>query len=191
MIDPVTMKVVNAFGLLDANGNQIPCLPHGLTQGPKQQLLVGCSADVNAAFPSPKQLVSIVINASNGSLVRLFNQVGGSDEVWYNPGDNTYYLAASSWTSGGCPVGVPGSCTGGTANPVLGIIDAGSDADGPEFIQNIKTAPGAHSVAAIFYPSEKGSKTIINKVYVPLRVTPNGAMNPTETGGFGVVGRIP
>ena len=191
VIDPVTMKVVNAFGLLDANGNQIPCLPHGLTQGPKQQLLLGCSADVNAAFPSPKQLVSIVINASDGSLVRLFNQVGGSDEVWYNPGDNTYYLAASSWTSGGCPVGVPGSCTGGPAKPVLGIIDAGSDADGPEFIQNINTAPGAHSVAAIFYPSEKGSKTIINKVYVPLRVTPNGAMNPTETGGFGVVGRIP
>ena len=74
------------------------CLPHGLAQGPKQQLLVGCSGDVNAAFPSPKQLVTIVINASDGSLVRLFNQVGGSDEVWYNPGDNTYYLAASSST---------------------------------------------------------------------------------------------
>jgi hypothetical protein len=191
VIDPVSMKVVNAFGLLDVNGNQIPCLPHGLAQGPRQQLLVGCSGDVNTAFPSPKQLVTIVINASDGSLVRLFNQVGGSDEVWYNPGDNTYYLAASSWTIGGCPQGVPGSCTGGTANPVLGIIDAGSDADGPEFIQNIKTAAGAHSVAAIFYPSEKSSKRpgdrdFINKVYVPLRVTPG-----VETGGFGVVGRIP
>src|SRR4029077_17950641 len=35
VIDPVSMKVVNAFGLLDVNGNQIPCLPHGLAQGPR------------------------------------------------------------------------------------------------------------------------------------------------------------
>jgi hypothetical protein len=191
VIDPISMKVVKVFGLTDVNGNQIPCLPHGLTQGPKQQLLVGCSADVNAAFPSPKKLVSIVISALDGSLVFLTDKVGGSDEVWYNPGDNTYYLAASSWTAGGCTPPVTGSCTGGPANPVLGIIDAGSDADGPEFIQNIRTAAGAHSVAAIFYPTEKsgkrpGDRDFINKVYVPLRVTPG-----VETGGFGVVGRIP
>jgi len=46
-------------------------------------------------------------------------------------------------------------------------------------------------VAAIFYPSEKsgkkpGDKDFLNKVYVPLRVTPG-----VESGGFGVVGRIP
>jgi hypothetical protein len=112
-----------------------------------------------------------------------------------NPGDNTYYLAASSWQldKNGqgfiCPSANPPANCPTTAAPVLGIIDAGSDADGPEFIQNIKTAAGAHSVAAIFYPTEKskpGDRDLINKVYVPLRVTPG-----VETGGFGVVGRIP
>lgn len=203
VIDPKTMKVTNAFGLTDVNGNQIPCFPHGLAQGPNQQLLVGCSADTNTTFPS-HALMSLVINASNGSLVRQINQVGGSDEVWYNPGDNTYYLAASNWQLDKNGVGFVCAATGAPANcpataaPVLGIIDAGSDADGPEFIQNVKTGASAHSVAAIFYPTEntkfdhgKGQKAsdhdFVNKVYVPLRVNTAGG----ETGGIGVVGRIP
>src|SRR5215470_18095323 len=202
VIDPKMKKVVNVFGLTDVNNNPIPCLPHGLTLGPRQQLLLGCSADVDDVnFPSGRPLVSIVISAIDGRLVFLTNKVGGSDEVWFNPGDNTYYLAASSWQLDKssppqgfiCPSPTqpqPPNCPT-TAAPVLGIIDAGSDADGPEFIQNIKTAPGAHSVAAIFYPSEKSSKKpgdrdFINKVYVPLRVTPG-----VETGGIGVIGRIP
>jgi hypothetical protein len=198
VIDPKTKKVVNVFGLTDVNNNPIPCLPHGLTLGPRQQLLLGCSADVDDVnFPNGRALVSIVISAIDGRLVFLTNKVGGSDEVWFNPGDNTYYLAASSWQldKNGmgfiCPSANPPANCPTTAAPVLGIIDAGSDADGPEFIQNIKTAAGAHSVAAIFYPSEKsgkrpGDRDFINKVYVPLRVTPG-----VETGGFGVVGRIP
>ena len=199
VIDPKTKKVVNVFGLTDVNNNPIPCLPHGLALGPKQQLLVGCSADVDDVhFPNGRPLVSIVISALDGHLVFLTNKVGGSDEVWYNPGDNTYYLAASSWQldKNGqgfiCPSANPPANCPTTAAPVLGIIDAGSDADGPEFIQNIKTGPSSHSVAAIFYPSEKsgkrpGDRDFINKVYVPLRITPAN----NETGGFGVVGRIP
>ena len=34
-------------------------------------------------------------------ILKTFSQLGGSDEVWYNPGDNKYYLAMSSWTSSG------------------------------------------------------------------------------------------
>jgi hypothetical protein len=84
-----------------------------------------------------------------------------------------------------CPsVNPPSNCPT-TAKPVLDINDAESNADGPEFIQNINTAAGAHSVVAIFIPEKKG-KGVINKVYVPLRVTPG-----VETGGLGVVGRIP
>ena len=69
------------------------------------------------------------------SVLKTFSQLGGSDEVWYNPGDNKYYLAMSSWTSSGKT---------GTGNPTpsLGIIDAGSRDSGPgapEWIQNILT----------------------------------------------------
>ena len=202
VINPKTMQVEKVFGLLDANNNPIPCFPHGLAQGPNQQLLLGCSADQDdTAFPNGHPLVTIIISALDGSLVRQFNQVGGSDEVWFNPGDNTYYLAGSNFqldkngTGFVCPTkGTPSNCPT-TANPVLGIIDAGTDADGPEFIQNIKTGNGDHSVAAVFFVNpenrhdrdarKSGSDDVINKVYVPLRVT------TSETGGIGVVGRIP
>ena len=78
------------------------------------------------SIPS-RPLVSLVISALDGSLVRQFNQVGGSDEVWYNPGDNTYYLGASSWTSTGV--------TGGPAAPVVpsgirGSFDSRRGAEG-------------------------------------------------------------
>jgi hypothetical protein len=188
VIDPKTMKVVTAFGLTDVNNNPIPCFPQGLAQGPKQQLLVGCGARTSTSFPT-RPLVSLVISALDGSLVRQFNQVGGSDEVWYNPGDNTYYLGASSWTST--------EVTGGPAAPVVGVIDAGNDADGPEWIQNIPTGANAHSLAAVYLVNaekkldrdsrKSNNDDIINKVYVPRRIN----SSPGETGGIEVIGRIP
>jgi hypothetical protein len=54
-----------------------------------------------------------------------FSNVGGSDEVWYNPGDNRYYLASSAAQN-------------------LGIIDAGS----LSLVANVQSGVGAHSVAA-------------------------------------------
>ena len=205
VIDPKSMKVTTVFGLTDVNNSPIPCFPHGLAQGPNQQLLVGCSADTNdTTFPNGHALVSIIISALDGHLIRQFNQVGGSDEVWYNPGDNTYYLAASNWQLDTkkvgfvCPSANPPANCPTTAAPVLGIIDAGSDADGPEFIQNVKTGGGDHSVAAAFlhvcdvHHGKKGDdrcdkNDVVNKVYVPFRVVP--ASN--ETGGIAVVGRVP
>ncbi len=212
VVDPKTMKAVAAFGLTDVNNSPIPCFPHGLALGPNQQLLVGCSADTDdVAFPNGHPLVSIIISALDGSLVRQFNKVGGSDEVWYNPGDNTYYLAASNWQLNKdkvgfvCPtVNPPANECPTTAAPVLGIIDAGSDADGPQFIQNIKTVAGAHSVAAAFIhvcdvhhgkQDERGKREddrcdqngVVNKAYVPFRVVPASG----ETGGIAVIGRVP
>ena len=54
-----------------------------------------------------------------------FSNVGGSDEVWFNPGDNRYYLAES-----------------GLQN--LGIIDAAT----LTFVAEVESGLGAHSVAA-------------------------------------------
>jgi hypothetical protein len=188
VIDPKTMKAVTAFGLTDVNNNPIPCFPHGLALSPKQQLAVGCSADTNATYPT-HPLVALVISALDGSLVRQFNQVGGIDEVWYNPGDNTFYLAASNFTANGI--------TGGAPNPILGVIDAGNDADGPEFVQSIPTGASAHSVVAVYIvnpekthdPDSRKSNNddIINKVYLPRRID----SSPGETGGIEVIGRIP
>ena len=64
-------------------------------------------------------MISIIMKATNGKVLKTFNQAGGSDEVYYDKGNNTYFLAMSSWTSSGKT---------GTGNPTpsLGIIDAGS-----------------------------------------------------------------
>jgi hypothetical protein len=91
------------------------CQPAGLTLGPRQDLLLGCSvsfdsvgiawttADANSAAP-----ISVIMDAKSGKIERQVPGVSGSDEVWFNPGDGHYYLAARANPGG----------------PVLGVIDA-------------------------------------------------------------------
>ena len=77
-----------------------------------------------------------------------------------------------------------------------------SDADGPEWIQNIKTGPRSHSAAAVFAVrcdrdyrdrDDRGGSNcdrdafIRNRAYVPLRINSGTG----ETGGIGVIERIP
>jgi hypothetical protein len=91
------------------------CQPAGLTLGPRQDLLLGCSVpfdtagnpwtdtDTNSAAP-----ISVIMDAKTGKIDRNVPGVSGSDEVWFNPGDGHYYLAARANPGG----------------PVLGVIDA-------------------------------------------------------------------
>jgi DNA-binding beta-propeller fold protein YncE len=151
VIEPLAAKVTKTHGLTD-------CTPHGLTMGPNRLMLIGCNGGDTAPGT---QLRSIVMDSRNGHIVKTITQVGGSDEVWYNPGDNHYYLAASSYTVDGLK--------GSAGNPVLGVIDAETNTH----IQNVKTGAGSHSVAA---------ESVNNHIYVPLRVT------KSETGGIGVYG---
>ena len=129
------------------------CQPAGLTVGPNQDLLIGCSVVFDTvgdawslANPLTKPTAttaaptSIIMDAKNGSIDKTVKGVGGNDEVWFNPGDGRYYLAARNQPGG----------------PVLGVIDAKSQ----KLIQvvptvNMATVPSpspqpgtAHSVAA-------------------------------------------
>ena len=56
---------------------------------------------------------SLVINLQSGSIVKTIPEVGGSDEVWFDPGSENYYLAARSDTT-----------NTGTVTPVLGVVVA-------------------------------------------------------------------
>ncbi len=81
--------------------------PQGMALGPDGQILLGC----NAPGPTPNAPTAI-IDENSGKVVRTLNNESGSDEVWYNPGDNHYFLAESS-------------------HPVveaLGVVDAGPPA---------------------------------------------------------------
>jgi hypothetical protein len=93
------------------------CQPAGLALGPRRDLLLGCSVpfdtagnawsatDTNTAAP-----ISVIMDAKTGKIDRNVPGVSGSDEVWFNPGDGHYYLAARANPGG----------------PVLGVIDADS-----------------------------------------------------------------
>jgi len=115
------------------------CSPTGMAVGLNDQLLIGCD-------PASGALTTIVLNAATGAVVKTFTEVGGSDEVWFNSGNNRYYTASRNWTKTGV--------VGGPAAPVLGVIDAST----LTFIQNVPTDTNAHSVAA---------DPVTNHIFVP------------------------
>jgi DNA-binding beta-propeller fold protein YncE len=138
VINPKTQSIEGVFPVRK-------CKPHGLALGPHQHLLLGCNVPSN----------SIVMDARDGSIVATITQVGGSDEVWFNPGDKRYYLAANKMTGGA----------------VLGVIDAETNT----WITNIKTGDNAHSVAV---------DPINNHVFLPFGGVPpqSGIRVYAETG---------
>jgi hypothetical protein len=112
------------------------CMPTSIVQGPGNNFLVGCADHDGEAFP-PNMYV---IDGTSGKILATITQVGGVDEIWYNPGDNRYYLAARDMPTGA----------------VLGVIDAKTNL----WLQSVTTNSNSHSVAA-----DSGN----NHVFVPLQ----------------------
>ena len=99
------------------------CQPAGLTVGPNEELLVGCSVAFDTAGvawslanPLTKPTattaapISLILTAATGQVRRTVTGITGNDEVWFNRGDGRYYLAARNQPGG----------------PVLGVVDARS-----------------------------------------------------------------
>jgi hypothetical protein len=133
-IDPKNAKgpqIINHFQLND-------CMAGAIVQGPGQDFLVGCADHDGEAFP-PNE---IIMNGTTGAILANIPYVGGVDEVWYNPGDSRYYVAARDMPNG----------------PVLGVLDA----TGRQWLQNVGSNTNSHSVAAdssnnrVFVPSQAG-----------------------------------
>jgi hypothetical protein len=71
------------------------CGPAGLAVGASGNLMVGCSAAGSAA---------IMINPTGGpggsaSLVKTFPGLGGTDELWYDPATNAFYVTGNNGTN--------------------------------------------------------------------------------------------
>src|SRR5262245_43625084 len=130
-IDPVSMKIEDTFSLAGSGcgGNA------GMALGPFPQILLGCSN----AGPN-----SLIINANRGSIIGTLPDESGSDEVWFNPGDNHYFLGNGNHKS-----------PSGNNDPTLGVVDATGKK--PDF--SPKSAVGSHSVAV---------DPVKNQVYVPI-----------------------
>ena len=132
-IDPVSEQIEHTFSLAATNcrGNQ------GMAIGPDHQILLGCS---NSGTDS------VIIDERDGGVLAALPGESGSDEVWYNPGDNHYFLANGNHE------------TSGTLTPQLGVVDPGASAGSHED-PSATSALGSHSVAA---------DAVNNQVYVPV-----------------------
>jgi len=115
------------------------CQPAGLSLGPREDLLLGCSVVFDtagnpwtAASPTTAAPSQVIMDATSGRIDSVVKGVGGSDEVWFNEGDGRYYTASRNNPTG----------------PVLGVIDADSQKL-VQIVPTINRPPGtAHSVAA-------------------------------------------
>ena len=65
------------------------CGANGITVGPNSNLLLGCTPGNN-----PFDTTTQVINAETRNFADIA-RITGSDEVWFNSGDDRYYLGAS------------------------------------------------------------------------------------------------
>jgi len=102
VINPHTKKVEAIFDIPLANC----ATPQGMAVGPNHDLLIGCNGNPTSTTHS-----SVIIDERNGHIRATIANESGPDEVWYNPGNNHYFLARSAPASG---------------EQALGIIDAES-----------------------------------------------------------------
>jgi len=184
-IDPVSLKVQNVFaidfGFLPQTGTPgnttgfTPatgaCLgPQGMAIGPQGEILLGCS-NGGTIGTAPNIITvavgqgSVIINERNGDLVRSLNGLNGSDEVWYNPGNNHYFLAESNHKV--FPHSDPNP-----AVPILGVVDQRPDTIGED--ADPATVGGSHSVAV---------DPVSNQVYVPVNAGANALCGQNSTTG--------
>jgi DNA-binding beta-propeller fold protein YncE len=108
-----------------------------------KNILLGCNAKgppvVNGVGTGPQN--SVIINQNNGTVIAVLDNLGGADQVWFNPGDGHYFLAESS----------------NAAGHLLGVVDSNSH-QADQTISVMSTA-SPHSVAV---------DPILNQVYVPV-----------------------
>jgi hypothetical protein len=170
VIDPSSLSVpktvIGAFNST-TNVGVVPldnCGPNGITLGTHGNLLEGCDTGND-----PSNTGTVVINGVTKNYASVAN-VTGSDEVWFNQGDDRYYLAASDAINpAGSPLG---------SGAVLGIVN-----DSSVLAQTIPQSSDSHSVAA---DSQR------NLIFVPQVATGviGGDTNTTAGAGSATVGQL-
>ena len=139
--DPTKPTAIQGAYNPATNSGVIPltgCGPNGATVGVNDNLLLGCAGGG----------IQQIINATTHNYAQVAN-ITGSDEVWFNPGDNRYYTGSSGQPK---PAGSPLN-----RGAVLGVIDQTS-----VLIETIPQSSGTHSVAA---------DSVRNLIFVPQTFT--------------------
>jgi hypothetical protein len=108
--------------------------PQGLAIGPRHEIQLGCGGANSVIIDDRSGPLATIISTETGE--------GGADEVWYNPGDNSYFIARSGAGK-------------------LGVQDAGgNESKAPQADNDVTTTIGSHVVAA---------DMLRNQIYVPVR----------------------
>jgi hypothetical protein len=136
ILNPITMKSEETFtidcntitGGTTANNTAAGIGATGLALAPFQHFLVS-----SCGFPI---IFTLNLKADTIHVINVVKNVGGGDEVWFNPGDDRYY--------------VTGPLNGVTGNlQQLGVIDA---EDG-SFLQNVPEILGAPALPPVTVPA--------------------------------------
>jgi hypothetical protein len=143
------------------------CGPNGSTLGPNENILLGCTPQNN-----PSDVITLVLNAVSRTQTPVDN-ITGSDEVWFNDGDNRYYTGSNR----NCAVSGSPCPQASQQKAVLGVIDAATNT----LIETVPQSSNSHSVAA-------DSKR--NLIFVPqvAPVATVGTGGDTTTVGAGICG---
>ena len=144
------------------------CGPNGATVGVHDNLLLGCTPANN-----PFNVTTLVINAKTKNFANIGN-ITGSDEVWFNAGDNRYYTGSNR----NCTIAGVRCDQAKQQTAVLGVIDGTS-----VLIETIPQGSGSHSVAA----DSKRNLIFVPQV-APVAVVGGGGdtTGPTKNGLGGV-----
>jgi hypothetical protein len=145
-IDEIDPRIGNPAGPVVINVVPVyNCMPAGIVQGPGHDFLVGCGGHDGVQFPPLLIVFDGTCTTSAACLASeiKIDQSGGTDEVWYNPGDNRYYTAGRDMPNG----------------PIMGVVDAGTR----QWLVNVTTGSNSHSITVnqftnqIFVPTQAGT----------------------------------
>jgi hypothetical protein len=156
VINPHTFQIVQTFDIPVAK-----CAgPQGMAIGPAPQILLGCNAGGPPNLTGPQN--AAVMDEENGHIIKVLDNQGGNDEVWFNPGDGHYSLAQGSHAT----------------EHYLGIADS-------QPISVDQDIPISGVVAGVSGPHSVAEDPILNEIYMPIEASNNSPICPTA--GVGCV----
>jgi hypothetical protein len=108
---------------VECKGGVLDLTLSGLTYGPNGRLMTVCGS-----------VGGMSVDARTGKTGKPIPQVGDADEVWYDPGTNSYYFAHTS----------DGETQAAASSGAVGVVDAATE----KFVRDIAfEGAGIHSVA--------------------------------------------
>jgi hypothetical protein len=133
-----------------------PCVPHGIDIDPVANVAVlGCGTNQ----------AQVMMSLKDGSIVKSFPDVTGTDLLTFNPNTRRFYIGASGnqSTTTGCPADTT------KAFPIIGVIEAGATGQGV-----------LDGVQCTGRNSKLGVDPIQNFLYVGTRQYPVDATDPNK-----------